>query len=214
MKPFARINLSFVLSSVALAKVDALRRGILVSSLAFAAGCMNAGYNYAVSAVKATGEIPRSVEEIGIVDPESYGFLEMSAWGTVRELTKQCSQDSVPVTSIKVNRSKEVVDVPLWSRILCLATLSILPYYATVKEHFEMEIGFPDGTLEFAIEVKGHGLCSLWPTGFLPIPGFYEHRYWDGLLGDGGLHRFGNIAVGNATREVLIGHLPAERSNP
>ena len=46
MKPFARINLSFVLSSVALAKVealakvDALRRGILVSSLAFAAGTM------------------------------------------------------------------------------------------------------------------------------------------------------------------------------
>ena len=40
MKPFARINLSSVLSSVALAKVDALRRGILVSSLAFAAGTM------------------------------------------------------------------------------------------------------------------------------------------------------------------------------
>jgi hypothetical protein len=36
MKPFARINLSPVLSSVALAKVDALRRGILVSSLALA----------------------------------------------------------------------------------------------------------------------------------------------------------------------------------
>ena len=42
MKPFARINLSSVLSSVALAKgealakVDALRRGILVSSLALA----------------------------------------------------------------------------------------------------------------------------------------------------------------------------------
>ena len=35
-KPFARINLSSVLPSVALAKVDALRRGILVSSLAFA----------------------------------------------------------------------------------------------------------------------------------------------------------------------------------
>jgi hypothetical protein len=34
MKPFARINLSSVLSSVALAKGDALRRGILVSSLA------------------------------------------------------------------------------------------------------------------------------------------------------------------------------------
>ena len=34
MKPFARINLSFVLSSVALAKGDALRRGILVSFLA------------------------------------------------------------------------------------------------------------------------------------------------------------------------------------
>ena len=34
MKPFARINLSSVLSSVALAKVDALRTGILVSSLA------------------------------------------------------------------------------------------------------------------------------------------------------------------------------------
>ena len=34
MKPFARINLSSVLPSVALAKVDALRRGILVSSLA------------------------------------------------------------------------------------------------------------------------------------------------------------------------------------
>ena len=34
MKPFARISLSSVLSSVALAKVDALRRGILVSSLA------------------------------------------------------------------------------------------------------------------------------------------------------------------------------------
>ena len=34
MKPFARINLSSVLSSVALAKVDALRKGILVSSLA------------------------------------------------------------------------------------------------------------------------------------------------------------------------------------
>ena len=33
MKPFARINLSSVLSSVALAKVDALRRGILVSFL-------------------------------------------------------------------------------------------------------------------------------------------------------------------------------------
>ena len=40
MKPFARINLSSVLSSVALAKGDALRRGILVSSLALAAaGC-------------------------------------------------------------------------------------------------------------------------------------------------------------------------------
>ena len=44
MKPFARINLSSVLSSVALAKgealakVDAVRRGILVSSLALAAG--------------------------------------------------------------------------------------------------------------------------------------------------------------------------------
>ena len=42
MKPFARINLSSVLSSVALAKEedltkeDALRRGILVSFLAFA----------------------------------------------------------------------------------------------------------------------------------------------------------------------------------
>ena len=34
MKPFARMKLSSVLSSVALAKVDALRRGILVSSLA------------------------------------------------------------------------------------------------------------------------------------------------------------------------------------
>ena len=40
MKPFARINLSSALSSVALAKedalakLDALRRGILVSSLA------------------------------------------------------------------------------------------------------------------------------------------------------------------------------------
>ena len=45
MKPFARINLSSVLSSVALAKGealakgDALRTGILVSSLALAAGC-------------------------------------------------------------------------------------------------------------------------------------------------------------------------------
>ena len=34
MKPFARIKLSSVLSSVALAKGDALRRGMLVSSLA------------------------------------------------------------------------------------------------------------------------------------------------------------------------------------
>ena len=34
MNPFARINLSSVLSSVALAKGNALRRGILVSSLA------------------------------------------------------------------------------------------------------------------------------------------------------------------------------------
>ena len=34
MKPFARIDLSSVLSSVALAKVDALRRGIFVLSLA------------------------------------------------------------------------------------------------------------------------------------------------------------------------------------
>ena len=34
MKSFARIKLSSVLSSVALAKGDALRRGILVSSLA------------------------------------------------------------------------------------------------------------------------------------------------------------------------------------
>ena len=41
MKPFARINLSSVLPSVALAKVDALRRGILVSSLALAAGCVS-----------------------------------------------------------------------------------------------------------------------------------------------------------------------------
>ena len=39
MKPFARMKLSSVLSSVALAKGDALRRGILVSSLALAAGC-------------------------------------------------------------------------------------------------------------------------------------------------------------------------------
>jgi len=38
MKPFARINLSSVLSAVALAKGDALRRGILVSSLALAQG--------------------------------------------------------------------------------------------------------------------------------------------------------------------------------
>ena len=37
MKPFARMKLSSVLSSVALAKGNALRRGILVSSLAFAA---------------------------------------------------------------------------------------------------------------------------------------------------------------------------------
>ena len=50
MKPFARINLSYVLPSVlssvalaeeeALAKGDALRMGILVSSLALAAGTM------------------------------------------------------------------------------------------------------------------------------------------------------------------------------
>ncbi len=33
MNPFARMSLSSVLSSVALAKGDALRRGILVSSL-------------------------------------------------------------------------------------------------------------------------------------------------------------------------------------
>ena len=45
MKPFARINLtsvlSSVLSSVALANVDALRGWILVSSLALAAGCVS-----------------------------------------------------------------------------------------------------------------------------------------------------------------------------
>ena len=50
MKPFVRINLFSVLSSVlssvalakeeALAKGDALRMGILVSSIAFAAGTM------------------------------------------------------------------------------------------------------------------------------------------------------------------------------
>ena len=36
MKPIARISLSSALSSVALAKGDALRRGILVTSLALA----------------------------------------------------------------------------------------------------------------------------------------------------------------------------------
>ena len=40
MKPFARMKLSSVLSSVSLAKWDALRRGILVSFLALAAGTM------------------------------------------------------------------------------------------------------------------------------------------------------------------------------
>ena len=40
MKPFARINLSSVLSSVALAKGDALRRVIIVSSFVLVPGTM------------------------------------------------------------------------------------------------------------------------------------------------------------------------------
>ena len=71
MKPFARINLSSVLSSasssVALEKVDSLRKGILVSSLAFAAGCVSRIdiEHWALEPCDAatTAEIARLVEE-------------------------------------------------------------------------------------------------------------------------------------------------------
>ena len=70
MKPFARINLSSVLSFVALAKRDALRMGILVSSLALAA----AGYDDTV----------KKAESIGIIGgedgPTAVWILDDKVW--------------------------------------------------------------------------------------------------------------------------------------
>ena len=67
MNPFARINLSSVLPSVALAKVDALRRGILVSSLALAVGCVSRidleHWTLEPCDAATTAEIARLVEE-------------------------------------------------------------------------------------------------------------------------------------------------------
>lgn len=179
-------------------------RIILVLFCAIVAGCMNAGYKYEISAIKVAGKVPDNVNSIGIAEPVSAGFYEMIAWGVVRKLAKSDTGDAVPVVGVTVNRKKPTSDSPLWARIPSFATLTILPLYVTVGQHFDVELSFPEGKIEYAIEVKAHGFNSCLPTGFLPMPGFYMSRYWDvGPLSNCGLHQFGEIAVRKATEDVL-----------
>ena len=183
-----------------------LTKAILVSSLALAAGCVNVGYKYEVLAIKVTGKVPDNANCIGIVEPASAGFYEMIAWGVVRKLAKGDAEDAVPVVGIVV-KENSTGDSPLWARIPSFATLTIFPLYVTGGRHFDVELLFPEGKMEYAIDVSAHGFTSCFPTGFLPIPGFYMRRYWDaGPLSDCGMHQFSEIAVRKATEEVLRKH--------
>ena len=70
MKPLARINFSSVLSAVTFANVEALRRGILVSSLAFAvAGC---GYTHEATLSRTAREAHLQPETNLFFDAEEY----------------------------------------------------------------------------------------------------------------------------------------------
>ena len=175
------------------------------------AGCVNAGYNYSVTSLKVSGNTQS--EYYRLIEPSSCGYYEMVALYAIRRLPKSSGDDALPIVKVAVKQEPETSDSPLWLRIPSFATLTILPMYVKTSQHFTIELGFPEGDMEIGVDINGYGLVSVLPTGFLPIPGWFEHRYWDaGPLARCGSRDFCEIAVEEVTTKALTGELRNERN--
>ena len=147
MKPFARINLSSVLPSVALAKVDALRRGILVSSLALAAGCVSGPKvnNAPVSAL----DLNRYLGEWYEIARFDHSFERGVEQAKAKYSLKDDGTIEVVNSGIKNGKSKTAVGKGKTTDTPGLLRVSFFgPFYADYRVMLRITSGFFRGRLD------------------------------------------------------------------
>ena len=172
-------------------------------------GCMNAGYTYKVTSVNVDGMLPLKAEGARLVKKERFGLWDMSA---MRAVDRYVNEAGIWGTSVSVNVKKKGCsnDSPLWERIPSFATLTILPLYATQGATYEIQLVYPKGKAPIEMAIKGHGLVSFFPTGLLPIPGWFQERAWTAggeafVSGDCGMRKFTERAIEESTYDWLKG---------
>ena len=174
-----------------------------------AGGCMNAGYTYKVTAVIVDGKFPPKDGGVCLAEKKRFGYWDMSAMDAIRRHAKEAATPGIPI-DVNVNRTSESSDSPLWERIPSFMTLTILPLYVTENKAYAIELKYPEGNATLEVAIKGHGLVSLFPTGLLPVPGWFQERAWAAggeafISGDCGARSFTEEAIENATYDWLKG---------
>ena len=111
-------------------------------------------------------------------------------------------------TEVAVAQIENANDCPLWTRIPSYLTLTVLPLYVTQCRTYNVELKFPDGEASLEVVIKGHGFVSFFPTGLLPIPGWFKDRAWSAggralIGGDCGMMDFIKMAIEESTCEWL-----------
>ena len=181
----------------------------IVAISMLAGGCMNAGYTYKVTAVKVDGTLPPKGTGVHLAEKKRFGYWDMSAMDAIRRHAKETATPGIPI-DVNVNRTSEFSDSPLWERIPSFMTLTILPLYGTGNKAYAIELRYPEGKATLEVAIKGHGLVSIFPTGLLPVPGWFQERAWAAggeafISGDCGARSFTEEAIENATYDWLKG---------
>ena len=181
---------------------------VYVAAIALlAGGCMNAGYNYEVKVSHVEGKLPEKESVIRLANNPGLGYWNIGARTAIERLAKGKDPTALPV-EVAVTQIENSNDSPLWARIPSYLTLTILPLYAIQRRTYNVELKFLDGEATLEVSIKGHGVVSYFPTGLLPIPGWFKDRAWSAggralIGGDCGMMDFTRMAIEEATYEWL-----------
>ena len=168
---------------------------------------MNAGYNYEVKVSHVEGKLPEKESVIRLANNPGLGYWNIGAMTAIERLAKGKDPTALPV-EVAVTQIENSNDSPLWARIPSYLTLTILPLYAIQGRTYNVELKFLDGEATLEVSIKGHGVVSYFPTGLLPIPGWFKDRAWSAggralIGGDCGMMDFTRMAIEEATYEWL-----------
>ena len=125
-------------------------------------------------------------------------------------------------TEMAVTQIENVNDCPLWVRIPSYLTLTVLPLYAIQCRTYNVDLKFPDGEATLEVVIKGYGFVSVFPTGLLPVPGWFKDRAWSAggralIGGDCGMMGFSKMAIEESAYKWLnasFGDAPESKKAP